>query len=269
MAPLEDDGLRLQKDADGTVSTRALITGITGQDGSYLSELLLSKGYEVHGVVRRASTFNTERLEHLYRDPHEPGGTALLALWRPGRRHGSTPHSREGTSRRGVQPGAQSHVRVSFDEPEYTADAVATGTLRLLEALRDYGAVSGTASRYYQASSSEMFGSAPPPAERERPRFTRAARTPPARSRPTGMPSTTARPTAYSSPTASSSTTNRPVGARRSCRAKSRAPPRASSSAFKRSSTWATSMPGATGASLATTSRRCGSCSRPNGPTTT
>ncbi len=142
---------------------RALITGITGQDGSYLSELLLSKGYEVHGVVRRASTFNTERLEHLYRDPHEPGARLLLHYGDVG----------DGTGLRRilekVRPdevynlAAQSHVRVSFDEPEYTADAVATGTLRLLEALRDYGANSGTAFRFYQAGSSEMFGSAPAP----------------------------------------------------------------------------------------------------------
>jgi GDPmannose 4,6-dehydratase len=146
-----------------TQRKRALVTGITGQDGSYLSELLLKKDYEVHGVVRRASTFNTERLEHLYRDPHEPGARLLLHYGDVG----------DGTGLRRilekVRPdevynlAAQSHVRVSFDEPEYTADAVATGTLRLLEAVRDYAAVSGTAFRFYQASSSEMFGSAPPP----------------------------------------------------------------------------------------------------------
>jgi GDPmannose 4,6-dehydratase len=146
-----------------TAIKRALITGITGQDGAYLSELLLSKGYEVHGVVRRASTFNTERLEHLYRDPHDP--TARLRL-----HYGDVT---DGTGLRRVlekvRPAevynlaAQSHVRVSFDEPEYTADTVATGTLRLLEALRDYSAISGAAVRFYQASSSEMFGAAPPP----------------------------------------------------------------------------------------------------------
>jgi GDPmannose 4,6-dehydratase len=142
---------------------RALITGITGQDGSYLCELLLGKGYEVHGIVRRASTFNTERIEHLYRDPHDAGAKMLLHYGDVG----------DGTGLRRilekVRPdevynlAAQSHVRVSFDEPEYTADAVATGTLRLLEALRDYGAVSGTTTRFYQAGSSEMFGAAPPP----------------------------------------------------------------------------------------------------------
>jgi GDPmannose 4,6-dehydratase len=142
---------------------RALITGITGQDGSYLSELLISKGYEVHGIVRRASTFNTERLELLYRDPHESGAQLFL-------HYGDVA---DGTGLRRilekVRPdevynlAAQSHVRVSFDQPEYTADAVATGALRLLEALRDYGVISHTAVRFYQASSSEMFGSAPPP----------------------------------------------------------------------------------------------------------
>src|SRR5579884_1092585 len=142
---------------------RALITGITGQDGSYLSELLLDKGYEVHGIVRRASTFNTGRLDHLYRDPHDPGARLFL-------HYGDVA---DGTALRRilekVRPdevynlAAQSHVRVSFDEPEYTADAVATGTLRLLEALRDYAALSKRSVRFYQAGSSEMFGAAPPP----------------------------------------------------------------------------------------------------------
>ena len=148
---------------------RALVTGITGQDGSYLSELLLSKGYEVHGIVRRASTFNTERLEHLYRDPHDPQARLVL-------HYGDMA---DGTGLRRilekVRPeevynlAAQSHVRVSFEEPEYTADAVATGTLRLLDALRDYSAVSGRQARFYQASSSEMFGSAPPPQDESTP----------------------------------------------------------------------------------------------------
>jgi GDPmannose 4,6-dehydratase len=146
-----------------TNAKRALVTGITGQDGSYLAELLLSKGYEVHGVVRRASTFNTERLEHVYRDPHEPGARLFL-------HYGDVS---DGTGLRRilekVRPdevynlAAQSHVRVSFDEPEYTADAVGTGTLRLLEALRDYAVVSGSPFRFYQAGSSEMFGAAAPP----------------------------------------------------------------------------------------------------------
>lgn len=142
---------------------KALITGITGQDGSYLAEFLLERGYEVHGVLRRASTFNTERIDGLYRDPHEPGVRLFL-------------HYGDLTDSTGlrvllerVQPnevynlGAQSHVRVSFDQPEYTADVVALGTLRLLEAVRDYQQRTSRQVRYYQAGSSEMFGNAPPP----------------------------------------------------------------------------------------------------------
>jgi len=148
---------------------RALVTGITGQDGSYLSELLLGKGYEVHGIVRRASTFNTGRIDHLYFDPHDPKARVFL-------HYGDLS---DGTGLRRilekVRPdevynlGAQSHVRVSFDEPEYTADVVATGTLRLLEALRDWMQAAGQKARIYQAGSSEMFGSAPPPQSEQTP----------------------------------------------------------------------------------------------------
>jgi GDPmannose 4,6-dehydratase len=142
---------------------KALITGITGQDGSYLAELLLEKGYEVHGIIRRASTFNTDRIDHLYADPHDPAARMFL-------HYGDLSDSsglRMLLER--VQPdevynlGAQSHVKVSFDQAEYTADVTGLGTLRLLEAIRDYGDRTGHAVRYYQASSSEMFGSAPPP----------------------------------------------------------------------------------------------------------
>lgn len=141
---------------------KALITGITGQDGSFLAELLLAKGYQVHGVVRRASTFNTGRLEPLYHDRHEAGVPFYL--------HYGDVTDGAGFRRvlEAVQPdeiynlAAQSHVRVSFDQSEYTADVVATGTLRVLEALRDY-AGRGNAVRFYQAGSSEMFGAAPPP----------------------------------------------------------------------------------------------------------
>ncbi len=142
---------------------KALITGITGQDGSYLADFLLAKGYEVHGVVRRASTFNTGRIEHLYQDVHEnkPG----LRLHYGDLADGSA--LRHVLER--VQPdeiynlAAQSHVRISFDQSEYTADIVATGTLRLLEAFRDYVDKSGKAAKFYQAGSSEMFGAAAPP----------------------------------------------------------------------------------------------------------
>jgi GDPmannose 4,6-dehydratase len=141
----------------------ALITGITGQDGSYLSELLLSRGYEVHGILRRSSTFNTDRIDHLYEEPH--GDHARLRL------HFGDLTDGTGLRRviEKVRPtevynlGAQSHVRVSFDQAEYTADVVATGTLRLLEAVRDYIDHSGQPVRFYQASSSEMFGAALPP----------------------------------------------------------------------------------------------------------
>jgi GDPmannose 4,6-dehydratase len=136
----------------------ALITGITGQDGSYLAELLLSKGYEVHGVIRRSSSFNTGRLDHIYQDPHQPGAHLKL-------HYGDlTDGNNLADIVRRVNPtevynlGAQSHVRVSFDMPVYTVDADATGALKLLEAVRVHESESGRKIRYYQASSSEMFG---------------------------------------------------------------------------------------------------------------
>lgn len=135
---------------------RALITGITGQDGSYLAELLLEKGYEVHGVIRRASTFNTSRIDHLYRDPHVNGIRLFL-------HYGDLADSVQMVKLLyALQPdeiynlGAQSHVRVSFDVPEYTGDVDGLGALRILEAIREAGLVKKV--RYYQASSSEMFG---------------------------------------------------------------------------------------------------------------
>jgi GDPmannose 4,6-dehydratase len=152
------------------VSKTALITGITGQDGSYLAELLLSKGYEVHGIIRRASTFNTERIDAIYQDPHESGrrltlhygdladGTSLVALLNK------------------IKPdevyhlGAQSHVRVSFDMPEYTGDVTGLGAVRLLEAIR----ATGADTRFYQASSSEMFGATPPPQNEDTPFWPRS-----------------------------------------------------------------------------------------------
>lgn len=137
----------------------ALITGITGQDGSYLAELLLEKGYTVHGLLRRASTFNTGRIEHLYQDPHEPDARLLL-------HHGDlTDGSRLVTLLERIRPhevynlAAQSHVRVSFDEPDHTGMTTGLGSTRLLDAVR----MIGLDCRYYQASSSEMFGAAPPP----------------------------------------------------------------------------------------------------------
>lgn len=141
-----------------TSQKRALITGITGQDGSYLSELLLEKGYEVHGIIRRTSTFNTDRIDHIYEDPHQEAAKLFL-------HYGDLT---DGTNLRRileeVQPveiynlGAQSHVRVSFDSPQYTVDSVGMGTLRLLEAIREYQQRTGIEVRFYQAGSSEMFG---------------------------------------------------------------------------------------------------------------
>lgn len=138
---------------------KALITGITGQDGSYLAEFLLSKNYEVHGLIRRASTFNTGRIDHIYTDPHIPGAKLLL-------HYGDLSDSGQLTNLiYNIQPdeiyhlGAQSHVRTSFDIPEYTGDITAIGATRLLEGIRR----SSIKTKYYQASSSEMFGASPPP----------------------------------------------------------------------------------------------------------
>jgi GDPmannose 4,6-dehydratase len=133
---------------------RTLITGITGQDGSYLAELLLKKGYEVHGLIRRSSSFNTGRIDHIYRDPHESGVRLLL--------HYGDLNDASSLNQvlRDVKPdeiynlGAQSHVRVSFDVPEYTGDVVALGAVRILEAIRE----TGLNTRFYQASSSELYG---------------------------------------------------------------------------------------------------------------
>lgn len=142
---------------------KALITGITGQDGSYLTEFLLSKGYEVHGLIRRSSTFNTDRINHLYQDPHDPFARLFL-------HYGDLSDSGQITNLiYNIHPdeiyhlAAQSHVRVSFDMPEFTGDICGLGTTRLLEAIRR----SGSKTKFYQASSSEMFGGAPPPQNEE------------------------------------------------------------------------------------------------------
>lgn len=149
---------------------RALVTGITGQDGSYLTELLLKKGYEVHGLIRRSSSINTGRIDHLYQDPHEANARLIL-------HYGDlTDGSRLVTLLDSIQPdevynlAAQSHVRVSFDEPEYTGDTTGMGTVRLLEAIRAIG----LETRFYQASSSEMFGASAPPQNEETPFYPRS-----------------------------------------------------------------------------------------------
>jgi GDPmannose 4,6-dehydratase len=149
---------------------KALVTGITGQDGSYLAELLLEKGYEVHGLIRRSSTFNTSRIDHLYQDPHSDGARLFL-------HYGDlSDGTRMVTLVDKIQPdevynlAAQSHVRVSFDEPEYTGDTTGLGSTRLLEAIR----MTEVPARFYQASSSEMFGATPPPQNEETPFYPRS-----------------------------------------------------------------------------------------------
>ncbi|MBI5510717.1 MAG: GDP-mannose 4,6-dehydratase [Deltaproteobacteria bacterium] len=153
---------------------KALVTGITGQDGSYLAELLLSKDYQVHGIIRRSASFNTDRIEHLYRDPHDPEARLFL-------HYGDLT---DGTCLRRllhrVQPdevynlGAQSHVKISFEQPGYTADVDALGTLRLLEAVHDHLSATGKPVRFYQAGSSEMFGASPPPQTENTPFYPRS-----------------------------------------------------------------------------------------------
>jgi len=147
------------------MSKRAVITGVTGQDGSYLAELLLDKGYEVHGLIRRSSSFNTGRIDHLYRDPHDPDARLFLHY------ADLSDGTRLATLMKRIDPvevyhlGAQSHVRVSFDEPVHTGDTTGLGTARLLEAIRE----AEVNPRFYQASSSEMFGASPPPQNEETP----------------------------------------------------------------------------------------------------
>jgi GDPmannose 4,6-dehydratase len=149
---------------------KALLTGITGQDGSYLAELLLQKGYEVYGLIRKSSTFNTDRVDHIYQDPHEAGARLFLS-------YGDLSNGEQLTNLiYNVRPeeiyhlGAQSHVKVSFDMPEYTGSVTGLGTTRILEAIRR----SGINARFYQASSSEMFGNAPPPQSESTPFMPRA-----------------------------------------------------------------------------------------------
>lgn len=152
------------------MSKRAFVTGITGQDGSYLAELLLRKGYEVHGLIRRASTFNTSRIDHLYVDPHTAGAKLFL-------HYGDlSDGARLVSLLAAINPdevynlAAQSHVRVSFDEPEHTGDTTGVGTVRMLEAVR----MAGIETRFYQASSSEMFGATPPPQNENTPFYPRS-----------------------------------------------------------------------------------------------
>ncbi len=175
----------------GIVTKKAFITGITGQDGSYLAELLLSKGYEVHGLIRRASTFNTSRIDHFYVDSHNPDSKLFL-------HYGDlSDGTRLVSLLAGIKPdevcnlGAQSRMRVSLDESEHTGDTIGVGSMRLFEAVR----MAGINTRFYQASSSEMFGANPPPQNEDTPFYPRSPTAPP-RCRPTGSPRTIARHTA-------------------------------------------------------------------------
>ena len=238
----------------------ALITGVTGQDGAYLAALLLKKGYVVHGVKRRASSFNTGRVDHLYRDPHEHATRFFL-------HHGDLTDAtnlirlvQETRPDEIYNLAAQSHVQVSFETAEYTANADALGTLRLLEAVRILGL--GERTRFYQASTSELFGQAPAPQRETTPFYPRS-------------PYAVAKLYAYwitvnyreaygiTPRTASCSTTRARCAARPSSPARSPARSRRSRSACRSGCIWAISTPGATGAMPATTSRACGgSCSR-------
>lgn len=156
------------------MNKKALISGITGQDGSYLAELLLEKGYEVHGIVRRSSVFNTDRIDHLYRDPHDEDARLFLHYG------DSTDAAGLGKILQRIRPtevynlGAQSHVKVSFEQPEYTGNVDALGSLRLLDAVRDVQEATGEQVRFYQAGTSEMFGAVPPPQTESTPFYPRS-----------------------------------------------------------------------------------------------
>lgn len=224
----------------------ALITGVTGQDGSYLAELLLDKGYDVHAIVRRASTFNTGRIEHIrdkltlhYGDLADGGNITNLV-------HDIKPQEI-------YNLGAQSHVRVSFDAPEYTGDVDGLGALRLLEAIRRAGLVDSC--RYYQASSSEMFGKVQE-VPRWKPRnFGPAAPMVARKCMLSGLRSITESPTEYMRRMASSSTTNPPAVAKPSLPAKSPAPQPGSSLGYKTRSRLETSTRNGTGVTRKTTSK--------------
>ncbi|MGI8517641.1 MAG: GDP-mannose 4,6-dehydratase [Acidimicrobiia bacterium] len=153
---------------------RALITGVTGQDGSYLTEFLLGSGYEVHGIIRRASTFNTDRIDHLYEDPHEESARLFLHYGDLSDGPGLRRILEATTPDEVYNLAAQSHVAVSFEQAEYTADVDGLGTLRLLEAIRDYQQRTGHQVRFYQAGTSEMFGASAPPQSEATPFYPRS-----------------------------------------------------------------------------------------------
>ena len=243
---------------------RALITGITGQDGSYLAEFLLAKGYEVHGLIRRASTFNTDRIDHIYRDPHDPGARLFL-------HYGDLSNGEQLTNLiYNIKPdeiyhlGAQSHVRVSFDMPEYTGDVTGLGTSRILEAIRR----SGIKTKFYQASSSEMFGAAPPPQNEKTPFHPRS---PYACAKLYAYWMTVNYRDGYGLFACNGILFNHesPGAVRLSSPGRSPARSPTSSRGNRTSSIWATLRPSGIGVMLRSTSRLCGSCfSRINRTTT-
>ena len=233
---------------------RALLTGITGQDGSYLAQLLLGKGYEVFGVIRRSSSFNTGRLESIYQDPHEKDIRMRLLY---GDLNDASSINR---ILKTVRPdeiynlGAQSHVKVSFDVPEYTGEVTGLGAIRVLEAMRELD----LNARFYQASSSELYGKAVQTPQSETTPFYPRSPYAAAKAYAFYVTRNYREATASSPPTASSSTTSPSVGAKPSSRARSRGPLGASSTASRSASTSATWTPSATGAMPPTMSRRCG-----------
>lgn len=233
------------------MSKVALITGVTGQDGSYLAEFLLEKGYEVHGIKRRASSFNTERVDHIYQDPHTCNPKFHLHYGDLSDTSNLTRILRE------VQPdevynlGAMSHVAVSFESPEYTADVDAMGTLRLLEAIRFLGLEKKT--RFYQASTSELYGLVQEIPQKEPRRSTRDLRMRLPNCTPTGSPLTTANPTACTPVTVFSSTMNPRAVARLSLPAKSPAQSPTSPRGWSRACISAIWIPCVTGATPKTT----------------
>lgn len=243
---------------------RALITGITGQDGSYLAELLLAKGYEVHGLIRRASTFNTARIDHLYVDPHDTDARLFL-------HYGDlSDGARLVTLLADIKPNevynlaAQSHVRVSFDEPEHTADTTGTGTIRMLEAVR----MSGIDTRFYQASSSELFGASPPPQSEETPFYPRS---PYAAAKLYSYWITKNYREAYNLFAVNGILFNHESPRRGRPSSRERSPERLPRSrpASRNMYTWAISTRSATGATPRSMSKACGACSRQTNRTTT
>jgi GDP-D-mannose dehydratase len=233
---------------------KALITGITGQDGSYLADLLLEKGYEVHGIIRRASTFNTSRIDHLYADPHVNDVRLFLHYGDLSDSVNLVKLLYELKPDEIYHLGAQSHVRVSFDIPEYTSDVTGVGTIRILEAIRE----AGLRSRFYQASSSEMFGKAQQTPQTEKTPFWPRSPYGVAKVFHIGRPLTIGRATAFAPAMAFCSTMKARAAAKLSSAAKFRAQSLPLSRACKRNCSSATWTQNAIGDTRRSTSKGCG-----------